>query len=172
MGEERAGGRDGSVEGDAAEGDSDVPDRLDRGQGLLLRGGSYVGEPGKQIMHGSMYTEVWVPKQIKSPYPMVIFHGNGQTGQDWLYTPDRPQGVGPMLDGRRLRVYMVDYPRAAARRTCRSRRPTESGSTAPSGSAQVWSSRGSGRPAASSATSAKEQPYDVARNRQARRSDL
>ena len=79
-------------------------------KGFLYAGGSYVGEPGKQIMHGSMYTEVWVPKQIKSPYPMVIFHGNGQTAQDWLYTPDGRKGwVYALMDAGYV-VYMVDYP--------------------------------------------------------------
>ena len=30
-------------------------------------------------MRGAMYVEVMVPKQIRSPYPVVFFHGNGQT---------------------------------------------------------------------------------------------
>ena len=79
-------------------------------KGFFYAGGAYVGEPGKQIMHGSMYTEVWVPKQIKSPYPMVIFHGNGQTGQDWLYTPDGRKGWAYSLMDAGYVVYMVDYP--------------------------------------------------------------
>ena len=79
-------------------------------KGFFYAGGSYVGEPGKQIMHGSMYTEVWVPKQVKSPYPMVIFHGNGQTGQDWLYTPDGRRGWAYSLMDAGYVVYMVDYP--------------------------------------------------------------
>ena len=43
-------------------------------------GGKYVGEAGKEQMDGAMYVEVWVPKQIRQPYPIVMFHGNGQTG--------------------------------------------------------------------------------------------
>ena len=42
-------------------------------------GGHYVGAPGKEQMDGAMYVEVWVPKQIRQPYPVVMFHGNGQT---------------------------------------------------------------------------------------------
>jgi pimeloyl-ACP methyl ester carboxylesterase len=79
-------------------------------KGFFYAGGSYVGEPGKQIMRGSMYTEVWVPKQIKSPYPMVLFHGNGQTGQDWLYTPDGRKGWAYSLMDAGYVIYMVDYP--------------------------------------------------------------
>src|SRR5439155_23867681 len=35
-------------------------------------GGHYVGEPGKEVMDGAMYVEVWVPKQIRQPYPIVM----------------------------------------------------------------------------------------------------
>ena len=43
-------------------------------------GGKYVGEPGKEQMSGAMYVEVWVPKQVRRPHPIVMFHGNGQSG--------------------------------------------------------------------------------------------
>src|SRR5438128_670970 len=43
-------------------------------------GGHYVGAPGKEQMDGTMYVEVWVPKQIRQPYPIAKFHGYGQTG--------------------------------------------------------------------------------------------
>ena len=46
-------------------------------------GGNYVGEPGKEYMDGAMYVELWVPKQVRQPYPIVMFHGNGQTGAIW-----------------------------------------------------------------------------------------
>src|SRR5215212_8263905 len=46
-------------------------------------GGEYVGEPGKEQMDGAMYVEVWVPKQVRQPYPVVLFHGNGQSGTVW-----------------------------------------------------------------------------------------
>jgi len=46
-------------------------------------GGEYVGEQGKEYMDGAMYVEVWVPKQVRQPYPIVMFHGNGQTGAVW-----------------------------------------------------------------------------------------
>src|ERR1041385_8775617 len=49
-------------------------------------GGHYVGSPGKEQMDGAMYVEVWVPKQIRQPYPIVMFHGNGQTGAVWNIT--------------------------------------------------------------------------------------
>jgi pimeloyl-ACP methyl ester carboxylesterase len=79
-------------------------------KGFFFAGGKYVGDPGKQIMRGAMYTEVWVPKQIRRPNPIVIFHGNGQTGVDWQQTPDGRAGWAYYLVDQGYVVYMVDYP--------------------------------------------------------------
>ena len=59
--------------------------------GFFFAGGKYVGELGagkESTMGGAMYVEVMVPRQIRSPYPVVFLHGAGQTGVDWLLTPD------------------------------------------------------------------------------------
>jgi len=66
-------------------------DNLGR-QGFFYVGGKYVGEPGKETMGDAMYVEVWVPKQVRQPYPVVFFHGNGQTGAVWRQTPDGRPG--------------------------------------------------------------------------------
>ena len=79
-------------------------------QGFFYAGGKYVGEPGKEIMGEAMYTEVWVPKQMKHPYPYVFFHGNGQTGAVWRQTPDNRPGWAYYLVEQGYTVYMVDYP--------------------------------------------------------------
>jgi pimeloyl-ACP methyl ester carboxylesterase len=79
-------------------------------KGFFYAGGKYWGEAGKEIMRGAMYTEVLVPKQIRQPNPMVIFHGNGQTGVDWLQTPDGRAGWAYYLVQQGYVVYMVDYP--------------------------------------------------------------
>jgi pimeloyl-ACP methyl ester carboxylesterase len=78
--------------------------------GFFYAGGKYAGPPGKEVMTGAMYTEVWVPKQIRSPYPIVLFHGAGQTGTDWRQTPDNRPGWAYHLIDRGYVVYMVDYP--------------------------------------------------------------
>src|ERR1700675_3224407 len=54
--------------------------------GFFYVGGKYVGSPGKEVMDGAEYVEVMVPKKIRHPYPIVMFHGAGQTGTDWLQT--------------------------------------------------------------------------------------
>jgi pimeloyl-ACP methyl ester carboxylesterase len=79
-------------------------------QGFFYAGGKYVGEPGKETMGEAMYTEVWVPKQMKHPYPVVFFHGNGQTGAVWRQTPDGRPGWAYYLIDQGYTVYMVDYP--------------------------------------------------------------
>src|SRR3954471_14521519 len=72
-------------------------------------GGHYVGEKGKEQMDGAMYVEVWVPKQIRQPYPIVFFHGNGQTGAVFQQTPDGRPGWAYYLIDQGYVVYMVDY---------------------------------------------------------------
>jgi pimeloyl-ACP methyl ester carboxylesterase len=79
-------------------------------EGFFYAGGQYVGAPGKEVMHGAMYVEVWVPKQIRQRYPVVFFHGNGQTGTVWRQTPDGRPGWAYYLINQGYVVYMVDYP--------------------------------------------------------------
>src|SRR5678816_2357661 len=81
--------------------------------GFFYAGGKYVGELGpnkESTMGGAMYFEVMVPKQIRSPYPVVFLHGAGQTGVDWLQTPDgRPGWAYNFLDMGYV-VYLEDFP--------------------------------------------------------------
>ena len=79
-------------------------------QGFYYAGGGYVGDKGKEIMGGAMYTEVWVPKQPRHPHPVVLFHGAGQTGAVWRQTPDGRPGWAYYLVEQGYTVYMVDYP--------------------------------------------------------------
>src|SRR5580704_19132818 len=78
--------------------------------GFFYVGGQYVGAPGKEVMDGAEYVEVMVPKKIRHPYPIVFFHGAGQTGTDWLQTPDGRPGWAYFFIKRGYTVYMVDFP--------------------------------------------------------------
>jgi pimeloyl-ACP methyl ester carboxylesterase len=78
--------------------------------GFFYVGGKYVGEPGKEVMDGAEYVEVMVPKNLRHPYPIVFFHGAGQTGTDWLQTPDGRPGWAYFFIKQGYTVYMVDYP--------------------------------------------------------------
>ena len=79
-------------------------------KGFFFAGGSYWGEAGRQVMRGAMYTEVWVPRQVRSQYPIILFHANGQTGVQWQQTPDGRPGWAYRLVEAGYVVYMVDYP--------------------------------------------------------------
>ena len=71
-------------------------------------GGDYVGDP--PVMGGQMYVDVWEPNNITQPYPIVLFHGNGQTGVGWQQTPDGRPGWAYYLLEQGYVLYMVDYP--------------------------------------------------------------
>ncbi len=78
--------------------------------GFFYAGGKYVGPKGKEVMGGAMYVEVMVPKKIRHANPIVFLHGAGQTGTDWLQTPDGRPGWAHFFIKRGYVVYMVDYP--------------------------------------------------------------
>ncbi len=62
-----------------------------------------------------MYVEYWTPAQVRHPYPIVMIHGGGGQGTDWMGRPD-----GGLSDNKRgwamyfieegYRVYVVDRP--------------------------------------------------------------
>src|SRR6516165_5128057 len=80
-------------------------------QGHFYFGGHYVGEPGKETMDGAMYVEVWVPKNIRHPYPVVLMTGGGGQGAyALLQTPDGRPGWAYDFVRQGYTVYMMDYP--------------------------------------------------------------
>jgi len=70
------------------------------GRGYFYVGGSYVGEPGKRVMHGQMYVEVLIPREPRHRYPLVLIHGAAQTATNWLGTPDGRPGWADFFVGR------------------------------------------------------------------------
>src|SRR6267154_1339838 len=68
-----------------------------------LARGSFVN--GKQ-----MYVEAYVPAQVRRPYPIVLVHGGGGQGLDWMGTPDGRRGWTPILLEEGYKVYVVDRP--------------------------------------------------------------
>ncbi len=80
-------------------------------QGHFYVGGKWTGEPGKEVMRGAMYVEVWVPKVIKYKYPIVFVQaGGGQTNVALLMTPDGRPGWAYDFVNRGYTVYMLDLP--------------------------------------------------------------
>jgi len=80
-------------------------------QGHFYVGGKWVGEPGKQHMRGAMYVEVWVPKKIRHPYPILFIQaGGGQTSIGLLQTPDGRPGWAYDFVNQGYTIYMMDFP--------------------------------------------------------------
>src|SRR6185312_14331849 len=78
--------------------------------GFFYAGGHYDGPEGKEVMRGAMYVEVMAPKRVRHANPIVFLHGAGQTGTDWLQTPDGRPGWAYFFIKRGYTVYMIDYP--------------------------------------------------------------
>jgi pimeloyl-ACP methyl ester carboxylesterase len=57
-----------------------------------------------------MYVEYWIPREVKHPYPIVLVHGGGGQGLDWMGTPDGRRGWATILVEQGYKVYVVDRP--------------------------------------------------------------
>ncbi len=77
-------------------------------QGAFSVPGRYV-EVGKDtIMVGQMFVQYQVPKNKTRPYPVVMIHGGGQTGINFLGTPDGRRGWADDFVAHGYAVYVVD----------------------------------------------------------------
>jgi pimeloyl-ACP methyl ester carboxylesterase len=65
--------------------------------------GSFIG--GQQ-----MYVEYMVPARVRKPLPIVLVHGGGGQGLDWMGTPDGRPGWFQHLVAEGYKVYVVDRP--------------------------------------------------------------
>lgn len=73
-------------------------------------GGKYTGKPGNEVMAGQMYVEALRPKVVSRKYPLVFFHGAGQTATNWMGTPDGRAGWADYFLTQGYVVYLVDQP--------------------------------------------------------------
>jgi pimeloyl-ACP methyl ester carboxylesterase len=79
-------------------------------RGYFYIGGSYIGEPGKQLMHGQIYVEVLTPRHPRQRYPLLLIHGAAQTATNWMGTPDGRPGWADYFVQQGYTVYMIDQP--------------------------------------------------------------
>lgn len=81
---------------------------------LSTRRGNFwiCGEVVKQgpvhVQRGPMHVEWEAPETITHPYPLVLVHGGGGQGSDWMTTPDGRPGWARLLVQRGYAVYVVD----------------------------------------------------------------
>lgn len=72
--------------------------------------GEICGEGGRHHMRNQMYVEAYFPKEQKHPYPVVFFHGAGQTSVNWLITPDGRMGWADYFVSEGYAVYLCEQP--------------------------------------------------------------
>ena len=72
--------------------------------------GERVERSGKTYQRGPMFAEWEAPEQVTRPYPVVLAHGGGVQGTEWLDTPDgRPGWAQRLVEAGYLTV-IVDRP--------------------------------------------------------------
>lgn len=77
---------------------------------IFYVGGKFSGTPGKSYVCNQMYVEAYEPKEILHPYPIVFFHGAGQTNVNWMVTPDGRMGWADYFVSKGYCVYMAEQP--------------------------------------------------------------
>ncbi len=65
---------------------------------------------GTVVNGKQMYVEYQIPREVKHPYPIVLVHGGGGQGTDWMGTPDGRRGWSTILIEQGYKVYIVDRP--------------------------------------------------------------
>lgn len=79
--------------------------------GYFFVGGEYVPAPaGGQIMRGQMYVQYQIPRDRRHREPVIMIHGTGQTGINFLATPDGRPGWAEDFLAQGYAVYVVDQP--------------------------------------------------------------
>ena len=73
-------------------------------------GGKYAGQANNEVMTGQMYVEVLRPAKVTERYPLVFFHGGGQTATNWIGTPDGRTGWADYFLDQGYVVYLIDQP--------------------------------------------------------------
>ncbi|HYC44378.1 MAG TPA: alpha/beta hydrolase [Burkholderiales bacterium] len=79
-------------------------------QGCFYVGGRYTTTDDGQIMTGQMYVQYQIPADRTQPYPVVMWHGGGQTGTNFMATPDGRKGWADYFLERGYAVCVVDQP--------------------------------------------------------------
>lgn len=72
--------------------------------------GEYVDANGGKVMSGGMFVENFTPARITHENPVVMVHGNWQTGSNYTGTPDGRRGWAQDFLRAGYRVYVVDQP--------------------------------------------------------------
>jgi len=80
------------------------------------------GDKGSLNVSNAMFVQYMLPANRRHPYPLVMIHGGGGQGTDWLQTPDGRDGWADYFVADGWDVYVVDRPghgRSQSNPSCR-----------------------------------------------------
>lgn len=115
-----------------------VPEKADghlaiREQGSFTVGGRKITDADGKTFHGDHATVFYQVPVAARKFPLVFWHGAGQSSKTWETTPDGREGFQNLFVRRRFGVYLVDQPRRG-----RAGRSTEPASVMPARDEQTW----------------------------------
>ncbi|HEX4024639.1 MAG TPA: hypothetical protein VHX52_08045 [Steroidobacteraceae bacterium] len=76
----------------------------------------FIGAQGVELARGTVVNgtqlsvEYQIPAEVRHPYPIVLIHGDGGQGSDWMSTPDGRMGWACLLLEQGYEVYVLDRP--------------------------------------------------------------
>lgn len=79
-------------------------------QGFFWVGGEHRDTAAGPALRAPMYVEYWIPQRLQHPWPLVMVHGGGGQGLDFLGTADGREGWVHWFVRRGYAVYVVDRP--------------------------------------------------------------
>jgi pimeloyl-ACP methyl ester carboxylesterase len=79
-------------------------------QGIFWIEGDHVESEMGTLQRGPMFVQWMAPEVVTAKYPVVLVHGGGGQGTDWLSTPDGRPGWAFRLVEAGHAVYVVDRP--------------------------------------------------------------
>ena len=79
-------------------------------RGYFFVNGKYSKVQGGEVVAYQMYVEFQVPANRTATYPVVMIHGRGQSGTNFIGTPDGREGWADYFTRRGYAVYVVDQP--------------------------------------------------------------
>lgn len=77
-------------------------------RGLFWIPGDIVEAAGATLQAGPMFVQWEAPQRITQPYPLVLVHGGGGQGTDWLTTVDGRPGWATRFVEAGFAVYVID----------------------------------------------------------------
>lgn len=79
--------------------------------GFFWTGGEMIDHPAAgKAMRGQQYVEYWIPRELTHDLPIVMIHGGGGQGTDFLGTADGREGWVHWFVRNGWAVYLVDRP--------------------------------------------------------------